>query len=94
MALGCPVIASNAAAIPEVCGDAALYFEPHAAEQLAQLIERVVGEPGLREALLSRAREQLARHSWEGAANRQLAVVREVLRACQHAGVLAAPTGN
>jgi glycosyltransferase involved in cell wall biosynthesis len=92
MALGCPVIASNAASIPEVCGDAALYFEPHAAEQLAQLIERVVAEDDLRASLRTRASAQLARHSWEGAATRQLAVVREVLRACQHSGVLTAPT--
>jgi glycosyltransferase involved in cell wall biosynthesis len=28
MIYGCPVIASNSASIPEVCGDAALYFEP------------------------------------------------------------------
>ncbi len=28
MLAGCPVIASNAASIPEVCGDAALYFDP------------------------------------------------------------------
>ena len=55
MALHCPVIASNAAAIPETCGDAALYFEPQRAEQLAQLIERVVSEPALRDELVARA---------------------------------------
>lgn len=92
MALNCPVIASNAAAIPETCGDAALYFEPQRAEQLAQLIERVVSEPQLREALVERAKAQLARHGWEGAAARQLAVVREALRACQQSGVPMAPS--
>ncbi|MET0341064.1 MAG: glycosyltransferase family 1 protein [Polyangiales bacterium] len=92
MALNCPVIASNAAAIPETCGDAALYFEPQRAEQLAQHIERVVGDPRLRDALLARASAQLARHSWEGAAARQLAVVREALSTCQSSGVLGAPT--
>lgn len=30
----CPVISSNAASIPEVCGDAALYFDPHNESEL------------------------------------------------------------
>ncbi|MDZ4073468.1 MAG: glycosyltransferase family 1 protein [Hylemonella sp.] len=35
MAAGCPVIASSAGALPEVCGSAARYFDPHSADALA-----------------------------------------------------------
>ena len=35
MASGCPVAAANAGAIPEVCGDAAVYFDPHDSRAIA-----------------------------------------------------------
>ncbi|PEM31561.1 glycosyltransferase family 4 protein [Bacillus wiedmannii] len=38
MAVGCPVIASNAACIPEICGDHALYFDPNNAQDLIEKI--------------------------------------------------------
>lgn len=41
MIYGCPVIASNTASIPEVCGDAALYFNPHNADELLHNIQLI-----------------------------------------------------
>ncbi|HEU0204383.1 MAG TPA: glycosyltransferase family 1 protein [Burkholderiaceae bacterium] len=64
MGNGCPVIAARAASIPEVCGDAALYFDPHNAAALAALLERVAREPELRTSLRAKARARLARYSW------------------------------
>jgi glycosyltransferase involved in cell wall biosynthesis len=75
MALGCPVIASKAASIPEVCGPAALYFEPRDAEALAALIRRVLFHPGERERLTSLGRAQLLEHSWEASARAFLALL-------------------
>ena len=64
MAHGCPVLAARAASIPEVCGDAALYFDPHDAADLARTLQRVLHEPGLREDLLTRAPSRLDRYNW------------------------------
>jgi glycosyltransferase involved in cell wall biosynthesis len=64
MANGCPVLAAHAASIPEVCADAALYFDPHDAGSLADLLRRVAAEPDLRQVLLARARARLAMYSW------------------------------
>lgn len=64
MANGCPVLAARAAAIPEVCGDAALYFDPHDAASLADLLREVVAQPELRGTLQQRAQARLARYSW------------------------------
>jgi glycosyltransferase involved in cell wall biosynthesis len=64
MANGCPVIAARAASIPEVCGDAALYFDPKDAQSLADVLKRAVQEPGLREQFISRAPQRLALYSW------------------------------
>ena len=38
MANGCPVICSKAASLPEVCGDAALYFDPKDVQDLMNIL--------------------------------------------------------
>jgi glycosyltransferase involved in cell wall biosynthesis len=46
-ALGCPVAASNIYAMPEQLGDAALYFDPHSVEQIADCISRLWSDDDL-----------------------------------------------
>lgn len=64
MSFGCPVIASNVASIPEVCGDAALYFDPRAPEELKAHIMRVLSDPGLAADLRARGTQQVDRYHW------------------------------
>lgn len=45
MQVGTPVCASNASSLPEVLGDAALYFSPERADEIRTQIERVLDEP-------------------------------------------------
>ena len=70
MAQGCPVAASTAAALPEVCGDAALYFDPTSVPDLTAAIERLVAEAELREKLRRAGMAQAARFSWAASAER------------------------
>ncbi len=42
MACGCPVAVSNATSLPEVCGDAAEYFDPLSPEDMAAAILRAL----------------------------------------------------
>lgn len=65
---GCPVIASRAGAVPEVCGDAALWFDVEKPANLSVQLARLIGDAGLREALLTRGRERAADYSWDRAA--------------------------
>lgn len=69
MALGCPVIASNAASIPEVCGPAALYFAPDDHAQLANLIRTLAADAGLRAKMVRDGRAHASRFSWTNTAN-------------------------
>jgi glycosyltransferase involved in cell wall biosynthesis len=62
---GCPVIASNAASIPEVCGDAALYFDPGSVEELKAQVVRVLREPGLANDLRSKGEQQARKYTWD-----------------------------
>jgi glycosyltransferase involved in cell wall biosynthesis len=55
MACGCPVVAARAAALPEVCGDAALYVDPGSVEAIAAAMRRVLDDGALREAGRRRA---------------------------------------
>ena len=64
MSYRCPVIASNAASIPEVCGDAALYFNPQSVEELKSQILRVLHEPGLSYDLRRRGEQQARKYTW------------------------------
>jgi glycosyltransferase involved in cell wall biosynthesis len=45
MACGCPVASSNAASLPEVCGDAARLFDPTSVEDMVAAIEEVLERP-------------------------------------------------
>ncbi len=79
MAFGCPVISSNAAAMPEVLGDAALYFDPFSVSELVHRLEQVWVDLELREKLraLGTARQQS--YSWKRNAEQTLAVYERIV---------------
>ena len=65
MASGCPVAAANVAAIPEVCGDAAMLFDPNDPEAIADAVLQADSHSDeLREKGLARA----AGFTWETSA--------------------------
>ncbi len=64
MASGCPVIAASAASLPEVCGDAALYCDPHDPADIAEKMERLMRDKGLQEAMRSKALERSRQFTW------------------------------
>ncbi|MBK9982752.1 MAG: glycosyltransferase family 4 protein [Saprospiraceae bacterium] len=68
MSSGVPVISSNSSSLPEVGGDAALYFNPLDAEQLAQHMDTLVFNIKLREDLIVKGYDQIKLFSWEKAA--------------------------
>lgn len=78
MARGCPVIASDRASLPEVCGPAALYAPPDAPEIWLDRFLALRDAPGLRAGLVARGRERLARFRWRAAAEAYLGLMAEV----------------
>jgi glycosyltransferase involved in cell wall biosynthesis len=72
---GCPVIAARAGAVPEVCGEAALWFDAEDPATLAGAVTALAADP-VRRAHLAEAGRARARHfSWEAAARRLLGFV-------------------
>ncbi|GIM95415.1 glycosyltransferase family 4 protein [Paractinoplanes toevensis] len=68
MAQGLPVVSSTATCLPEVYGDAAVYFDPHAAGDLAQKIAELLSRPELAAEMAARGRARLPLFSWRATA--------------------------
>jgi glycosyltransferase involved in cell wall biosynthesis len=82
MASGCPVVAANVYSIPEVGGDAILTEDPLDYAGFCRALERILFEPGFREALVAKGLSRAERFSWEKAARQTAQVYRDVLSTC------------
>ena len=68
MSNGCPVVCSNRGSIPEVVGDAGVYFEPTSPEELRVTLERVVTDRSVQDDLRVRGYARLQAFSWDACA--------------------------
>jgi len=74
MGLGLPVLAARASCLPEIYGEAALYFDPHQTDDLVKKIEKIKEDKELREELIRKGYEQVKKYSWEKTAKETLLV--------------------
>jgi glycosyltransferase involved in cell wall biosynthesis/O-antigen/teichoic acid export membrane protein len=79
MACGTPVVCSNAASLPEVAGDAALYFDPASHEELAAQIERLLHSSDVRASLRSKGLRRARQFTWEESTRKHLELYCQVL---------------
>jgi len=77
MTLGTPVVVSDIPIFREIGGEAALYFDADAPEQVAARV-RHLEEDGVWAARSAAARAQAAWYTWDGSAERLLAVLEGV----------------
>ena len=70
MANGTPVVASNAASLPEVLGDAALLVNPENVFEIARAMKRLLDDADLRRAMVEKGTGRVARYSWKTAAEK------------------------
>ncbi|MGA8706217.1 MAG: glycosyltransferase family 1 protein [Steroidobacteraceae bacterium] len=70
MHCGCPVVASDNSAIPEICGDAALYCDPADPADIAHQVQRVLDSAALRDELRQAGHERVRLFTWARAAQR------------------------
>ncbi len=78
MACEVPVIASNSLAIPEIAGDAALFFDPTNIEEIAETIEKVISNEELRKELIQKGINRVKQFSWEKTAKETLNLYKEI----------------
>jgi glycosyltransferase involved in cell wall biosynthesis len=75
---GVPVVCSTAGSLPEVAGDAAVFFDPYSVVDIADKIARVAREPALQAELRQKGLANVRRFSWDQTARQTLAVYAQV----------------
>ena len=74
-----PVASSNTSSLPEACGEAALYFDPHDIEEIAYALEKIILDGDLRKKLINAGINQCEKFSWETMAKQMLEKYVEIL---------------
>lgn len=75
MFCGCPVLATSGGAVPEICGDAALYVDPRDLAGWTRGLQRLAADPALRDRMSGLGRVRAARYTWAAAAERLMQVL-------------------
>ena len=76
---GAPVISSNATCLPEIYGDAALFFNPLSVEEMSKAISRVLEDKALRDKLIKLGYLQVKKYSWQKMALETLEIYNKLL---------------
>jgi len=79
MHYGCPVVVSNTSSMPEVVGEAGIYFDPHSEEQLISVMEEVLYSTSVRNAIVKAGHKRETLFSWDRCALETCALYRSVL---------------
>ena len=74
-----PVVSSNATCMPEVLGEAAVYFDPKDVEEMASQIKKVLSGPALQKKLIANGKKQLKKYSWKRMAEQTLELYKKSL---------------
>lgn len=80
MAHGAPVISSDATCLPEVHGEAALYFDPTSVEDMATQLHGILGDDKLRQKLIKAGYTRVKEFSWQRMAEQTHQIYNDVLK--------------
>lgn len=80
MACGVPVLASNAASLPEVTGDCAVTCDPYSEEEIAEGLRRLYSDSELRADLSRRGLERAKTLTWDSSAEKLYSVYKELMK--------------
>ncbi len=81
MQRGTPVACSNRTSLPEVGGDAALYFDPHNVDSIARCIEQLLADDELRRRLSAAGVRRAAGFTWRRTAEQTVAAYERAVAA-------------
>lgn len=80
MACGTPVVCSHTTSLPELAGNATLYFDPHDPDEMASQLSRAFSDDALCVSLIEQGRQNVQRFNWAETARQTLAVYHQALR--------------
>ena len=76
MSAGIPTIVSDNSSLPEVCGDAALYIQPHQPKTIAKAIDTLENNPDLRSQLSQKGIDRVKSFDWKNTATEILNIIK------------------
>jgi glycosyltransferase involved in cell wall biosynthesis len=79
MACGTPVVSSNKTSLPEILGNAAIYFNPNNPEEMAEKMKLVLTDKKLYNELREKGFEQIKKYSWEKMGRETVEIYRKIL---------------
>ncbi len=74
-----PVLCSNTTSLPEVAGNAAMYFDPYDATDIAQAIINLYSNPALPAKLIEEGKKQLKKFSWSDTSSQTVNTYRDCI---------------
>ena len=80
MSFGCPVISSFASSLPEVGGDACLYFDPQGVDDLVEKIKQIKNDTKLRADLIQKGKKRVKEFSWEKCGEETLSIIQNAIQ--------------
>jgi glycosyltransferase involved in cell wall biosynthesis len=78
-ACGCPVICSKTSSLPEVAGDATIYFDPTDKLSMSNSIQKVIYNDDLKKQLVNKGTERVKKFTWEKTAKQTKKIYENIL---------------
>ncbi len=75
----CPVITSEASSLPEVCGDAAFYFNPKNEKELCAKMTEVLTKKEIKDTLIIKGQEHIKHFTWDECAAKHIEIFNSVI---------------
>jgi len=79
MSAGLPIACSNRSAMPELLGDAGVYFDPERPSEIARAIRTLFDSPALRSRIARESFEKVRKYSWKRCADETFSFIAQVV---------------
>jgi len=80
MAAGTPVVSSNAASIPEICGNAVLYFNPYDIDQTANRILKMLNDDSMKKEYIIKGKKRAKLYNWNNTSKQTINIIQELIK--------------
>jgi glycosyltransferase involved in cell wall biosynthesis len=80
MAYNCPIVSSNQTSLPEILGDAALYFNPYNNIDVYEKIKKIIKNKYLRRNLVEKGETQINQYNWFSSAHSTYSLYLDLLK--------------
>ncbi len=80
MRCNCPIVCSDRTSIPEIVGEAALFFNPEDPDDIAEKISLVINNSDIRDELIEKGKIQSLKFSWSSTSDKTLDVFSEIIK--------------